>query len=45
VPHRGKENQPAFVTEVAKHLASIRGQSLEDIARLSTNNFNTLFNL
>lgn len=45
VPHRGKENQPAFVTEVAKHLASIRGQSVEEIARLSTNNFNTLFNL
>ena len=45
VPHRGKENQPAYVTEVAKHLASIRGQSIEDIARLSTNNFNTLFNL
>jgi len=45
VPHRGKENQPAFVTEVAKHLASIRGQSIEDIARLSTDNFNKLFNL
>jgi TatD DNase family protein len=45
VPHRGKENQPAFVTEVAKHLASIRGQSVEDIARLSTDNFNKLFNL
>jgi TatD DNase family protein len=45
VPHRGKENQPAYVVEVAKHLASIRGQSLETIAKLSTDNFNRLFNL
>ncbi|MGB0935996.1 MAG: TatD family hydrolase [Colwellia sp.] len=45
VPHRGKENQPAYVTEVAKHLASIRGQSVEEIAELSTANFNRLFNL
>jgi len=45
VPHRGKENQPAYVVEVAKHLASIRGQSVEEIARLSTENFNRLFKL
>ena len=45
VPHRGKENQPAYVVEVAKHLASIRGQSVETIAKLTTNNFNRLFNL
>lgn len=43
VPHRGKQNEPAFVIEVAKHLASIRGQSVEDIAKLSTQNFNNLF--
>jgi TatD DNase family protein len=45
VPHRGQENQPAFVVEVAKHLASIRGQSLEEIAKLSSDNFNRLFKL
>ena len=45
VPHRGKENQPAYVVEVAKHLASIRGQSIETIAKLSTDNFNRLFDL
>ena len=45
VPHRGKENQPAYVVEVAKHLASIRGQSVETIAQLTTNNFNRLFHL
>ncbi len=45
VPHRGKENQPAFVVEVAKHLASVRGQSVETIAKFSTDNFKRLFNL
>jgi len=45
VPHRGKENQPAYVVEVAKHLASIRGQSVETIAKLSSDNFNRLFKL
>ncbi len=43
VPHRGKQNQPAYVVEVAKHLASIRGQSVEDIARISAENFRRLF--
>ena len=45
VPHRGKQNQPAFVVEVAKHLASIRGQSVEHIAKISTENFKRLFKL
>ncbi len=45
VPHRGKQNQPAYVVEVANHLASIRGQSVEQIAQLSSQNFNRLFNL
>lgn len=45
VPYRGKQNQPAYVVEVAKHLASIRGQSLATIAELSTVNFKRLFSL
>lgn len=45
VPHRGSQNQPAYVVEVAKHLASIRGQSVEHIAKISTENFQRLFNL
>lgn len=45
VPHRGEQNQPAYVVEVAKHLASIRGQSVEHIANISTQNFNRLFKL
>ncbi len=45
VPHRGKQNQPAYVVEVAKHLASIRGQSVEHIAKITTENFKRLFKL
>lgn len=45
VPHRGKQNQPAYVVEVAKHLASIRGQSLEHIARVTSDNYRRLFKL
>lgn len=43
VPHRGKQNQPAYVVEVAKYLASIRGTSVADIAQQSTDNFHRLF--
>jgi TatD DNase family protein len=45
VPYRGEQNQPAYVVEVAKHLASIRGQSVEHIAKISTDNFKHLFKL
>ena len=45
VPHRGKQNQPAYVVEVAQHLASIRGQSIDEIAKLSTQNYKRLFGL
>jgi TatD DNase family protein len=43
VPYRGKQNQPAYVVEVAKRLASIRGQSVQQIAQCSTDNFHRLF--
>ncbi|MEW6999595.1 TatD family hydrolase [Colwelliaceae bacterium BS250] len=43
VPHRGKQNQPAYVSEVAKMLGDVRGQSIEDIARLSSENYLRLF--
>ncbi len=45
VPHRGKQNQPAYVVEVAKQLADIRGQSVEAIAKISSDNFKRLFKL
>ncbi|MGB5338231.1 MAG: TatD family hydrolase [Gammaproteobacteria bacterium] len=44
VPHRGKANYPVFVRHVAEHIASLRKDSLENIAATTTDNFRTLFN-
>lgn len=43
VPHRGKRNEPAWVTEVAKVLAAARDTTPERIAELSTANAERLF--
>jgi len=43
VPHRGKPNQPAYVRHVAEYIAGLRGESFAYIARVTTENFNTLF--
>jgi len=40
---RGKRNEPSYVVETAKVLADVRGVSLEDIARITTDNFFRLF--
>jgi TatD DNase family protein len=41
-PHRGKRNEPAFVVEVARKVAALRGATLEEIARASAANFRAL---
>jgi TatD DNase family protein len=43
VPHRGKPNQPAFVRHVAEYIAELRGESFEQVAATTTENFRTLF--
>jgi len=43
VPHRGKENRPAWVVEIAERLAEERGESYEAICERTTENFFRLF--
>ncbi len=42
VPHRGKRNEPALIAETARRLAEVRGVTLDDIARVTTANFERL---
>jgi TatD DNase family protein len=41
-PHRGKRNEPAFVVEVARHVAALRGLPLPELARAVGANFERL---
>lgn len=43
VPYRGKTNQPAYVRYVAEEIATLRGDSVDNIARATTDNFFRLF--
>ncbi len=42
-PHRGKRNEPAFVVEVARRLAALRGVSEQAIGEAARSNYARLF--
>lgn len=43
VPHRGETNEPAFVADTARFLATLRGVDLDELAADTTANFTRLF--
>jgi TatD DNase family protein len=43
VPHRGRTNQPAWVAEVAAQLARVKGIPVDEVARVTSHNFEQLF--
>jgi hydrolase, tatD family len=43
VPKRGKRNEPAYVAFVAAKIAEIRGESVEEVARYTTENARRLY--
>ncbi|KER03464.1 metal-dependent hydrolase [Photorhabdus temperata] len=45
VPYRGKENQPAYVRDVAEYMAVLKGVSIEELAQVTTQNFCDLFHV
>jgi len=44
-PHRGKRNEPAWVSLTAQTLAGLKSLSAEEIAQATTKNFSRLFDL
>ena len=42
-PHRGKTNNPSYVPLVAAKVAELKGIAIEEVARVSSQNFNDLF--
>lgn len=43
VPHRGQQNEPAYVVDTARYLAELRAVDLETLAGETTANFQRLF--
>lgn len=45
VPFRGKPNEPKYVPEVARYIAELKGLSVEEVARTTSENFRKLFKI
>jgi TatD DNase family protein len=43
VPHRGKPNEPQYVSLVAKFIAELLSMDVAELADITTNNFYRLF--
>lgn len=43
VPFRGKPNEPRYVSRVAEKVAELKGAGVEEIARITSDNFHRLF--
>ena len=43
VPHRGQSNEPAYTAHTLAHLAEVKGISVEQMARVTSDNFFRLF--
>lgn len=44
-PHRGKRNEPSYVTLVAEEIARLKEISVEEVAKVTTSNAKKIFNL
>jgi TatD DNase family protein len=45
VPFRGKTNNPSYVPYVARQVAEVKKQPVEEIARVTSSNFERLFGI
>lgn len=45
MPNRGKRNEPAYLIEIAKALADLRGETLEEVAEYTTANAERLYKI
>jgi TatD DNase family protein len=44
-PYKGRDNEPAFLVEIARRVAEIKGIELEEVAAVTTGNAERLFGL
>jgi TatD DNase family protein len=44
-PHRGGTNEPAFLVEIARKVAEIKGVSVEEVARVTSANAEKIFRM
>lgn len=44
-PYRGKRNEPKFIPTIAENLANLKGVSVEEVARITTQNARRLFKI